>query len=121
METVNKWKNLLNSKSGNFDLSNMVNKITNITDGTKKIFNRTKVKKERRRYSAPRWNNNLEMNRNRLRALRRKYQNERDENRRNEIKLLFKKDSAKYKNLIIKTKRDSFKNFLNMATQSGTF
>lgn len=75
----------------------------------------------KRKKNSPWWNKSLCIERKRVRALRGRYQAESDDDLRNDLKLIYKKNRAKYKKLIIDTKRNSFKEFLESVTKSQTF
>lgn len=66
-------------------------------------------------------NSRLDIERRRVRALRRKYQVETDPSKREELCNIFKKERARYKKGILIRKRTSFKEFLSKVTLSGTF
>ncbi|GIY37470.1 RNA-directed DNA polymerase from mobile element jockey [Caerostris darwini] len=74
-----------------------------------------------RRKNAVWWTLELKVKRSRTRALRRLYQKEVDDEVRNSKRAAFKKNQAEYKKLIIKTKRNKFKDFINNITTNNCF
>lgn len=86
-----------------------------------KIYNNNKINYKKKKRDAIRWDSKLQVERKRVRALRRRYTMETDLVKRNEYCNIFKKARAKYKKDILTKKRNSFKYFINNITTSGTF
>lgn len=67
------------------------------------------------------WSPELRTARSAVRALRRRFQNENDEDTRNQYKMIYRRELAKYKKLITKEKRRSFKEYVDRITTSTIF
>lgn len=102
-------------------LDNVDEIVDDITKGVQNVYASSRLKKRRRRTNAPWWNSILEIQRKRIRALRRLFQSEKDISKKEERCIIFKRERAAYKKLILKTKVDSFKNYLNNITNSDVF
>lgn len=63
----------------------------------------------------------MEITRKKVRALRRLYQSEKDNNKKVELKIKIKKERASYKRLVLKTKSDAFKTYLDSINKSDLY
>ncbi|GIX87738.1 hypothetical protein CDAR_617181 [Caerostris darwini] len=85
-----------------------------------KCTNNSKTTRTRKR-NAVWWTWELKIKRSKTRALCRLYQKEYEEDIRKLKKAAFKKCQAEYKKLIIRTKREKFKDFINNITTKNCF
>ncbi|GIY37466.1 RNA-directed DNA polymerase from mobile element jockey [Caerostris darwini] len=82
---------------------------------------RTNMIDKKKKRSAVWWTSELEVKRSKTRALRRQFQKERNQQIRSHKKLIYKKNLAEYKKLILNTKKRKFKEFINSITNSSLF
>ncbi|GIY78163.1 putative 115 kDa protein in type-1 retrotransposable element R1DM [Caerostris darwini] len=75
----------------------------------------------KKKKSAVWWTSELEIKRSKTRALRRQYQKERDQQSRQNKKLIYKKNLSEYKKLILNTKKSKFKDFINSIPNNSLF
>lgn len=69
----------------------------------------------------PWWNPKLEIQRSKVRALRRRFQKERNQQLREKLKMNFKGNAALYKRMIYHYKRESFRNYIESLSNNECF
>lgn len=127
LNKTRKWK-LVSDISHLFDLINLEldkrdpeNIIDMVTKGANHIYRSNLIKSTKKRKDALWWHPALDVERKRVRALRRRYQLELDTNKKIEYQIRFKEARAKYKKNILYKKRVRFKQFVSNITTSSTF
>lgn len=63
----------------------------------------------------------MDIIRKKVRALRHLFQSESDNTKRLDLKIRLKKERASYKRLVLSTKTNAFKDYLNSITKSNTY
>lgn len=126
LNKVNKWKFVMNMNKfmtayGDLKDNDINDTAIMMNNGIKMVVNSAISKNTKNVKNAPWSNNHLYIERKKVRALRRRYQSEHDDDLRNELKIKYKKSRANYKIMIINTKRNSFRNFLDNITKSQAF
>lgn len=113
-------KILLDQKAIIFDNIDNNTLLTDIQKDIEKVYYNNKYRRQNKKNKIW-WDKSLDFERNGVRALRRQYQHEQN----NELRLIlwekFKKAHAKYKKNILIKKRNSFKEFVSNITTSNTF
>lgn len=125
LKYINNWKfatelnNYLTNIEHNMKDNEIDNIVNNIQDGVKNIYDKCFYKCNRIKNPIW-WDSSLDIERKRVRALRRKYQCTLDMNFREKLLKDYKLARAKHKKIILK-KKDSFRNYIANITTSNMF
>lgn len=123
---VDKWKfaigiNKVIAGVNDIDFDSLDDKVGILVEGIRNTYNSARLRRNWKKKNTSWWNGKLEIERKRIRALRRKFQSETDNEKREDLKVMYKRGTAVYKRLVLTTKRTVFKEFLNGVTKSQTF
>lgn len=127
LKNTNKWKlvsdisHLLDSKTLDLNIYDSNYVIDTVTKNVNQLYRNNVIRNFKRKKDAPWWDSSLDIERKRVRALRRKYQSETDITKRINYMTQFKMSRAKYKKSTLYKKCICFKSFVSNITTSGTF